>query len=75
MKIPIWAKDNEGKYRLFPYHLLHQFADGEVGLADCWEQLWEPKSTFAPFKHLFEFEWKQNEAARYILRSSLKGAE
>lgn len=71
-KLPIWAKDNTGKYRLFPYHLLDRFPDGEMGLADCWEQLWDHKSTFAPFKHLFEFEWKQNERARYVLKSSLK---
>ena len=55
MKLPIWAKDKTGKYRVFPTHLLdysyndgrprisyyEAFADGWYEFEDTWGHLFE----------------------------------
>lgn len=64
MKIPIWAKDKQGKWQHFPTHLLDTLVDGSQGFR-FFNHAAEPEKTvaFRVFRDYFEYNpigWPQN---------------
>ena len=60
--IPIWAKDRNGKWQVFPTDLLETFSDGKQGIRDYWipeMDIWG---------HLFVYETAKR---RHILKKQL----
>ncbi len=55
--IPIWAKDINGKWQVFPGHLIETFPDGKRGVSDslCSSGLW-PYELTMKWSHLFTYD-------------------
>lgn len=84
MKLPIWAKDREGNYKVFPYELLETFSDRSMGIT--WVAAYDPQvqELFLQFKGHFimrgeirkegsNVKWPSADAC-CILRGTIKGA-
>lgn len=87
MKLPIWAKDSTGKYKLFPYWLIEEFPDGTRGISGLLLQDWWTASLVEPFLNHFIAYYRVGPAytefsttcpldfdclvSRYVLKSSI----
>jgi hypothetical protein len=67
--IPIWAKNMDGKWEVFPAHLLETFADGKQGISDyqCITGQW-PWPIAKKWIHLFTYDAAHS---RSILKKQL----
>ena len=66
MKLPLWAKDKEGKWKVFPHEGLKTYANGRVGLEG--NVILATWTKFAPFQHLFEYSINED---RVILKEDI----
>jgi hypothetical protein len=54
MKLPLWYKTKDGKWRVFPYHRLTTFPDGKVGVTVS-EYLMKFDPELLAIRHLLDY--------------------
>jgi hypothetical protein len=66
--IPIWAKDGNGKWQVFPHHLLKTFEDGVQGTDQLYVFGSNADKLLRDWFHLFTYDAANR---RYILKKQL----